>query len=161
MPDFWNSMNTQPLIENLLPHTPPMRLLDTLIAVGEDHVQCQLTVLKSGLFFNPKTKSIPGWVGIEFMAQTVASWSGFQAWKENIPPPLGFLLGSRRYHCSCCDFPEGSVLDIYAIHIMENNGIAAFDCRIELDGENVARAQLNAYIPSKEKLQQMLNRTSV
>lgn len=154
-------MKRHPFLHDLLPHKPPMRLIDTLIEVDEDKVHCQLTVRQNNLFFDHEKNSVPGWIGIEFMAQTVACWSGFQAWKENNPPCVGFLLGSRRYQSHLSDFPEGALLNIHATKLIESNGIAVFDCQIHYEEADIASAQLNAYIPSKEKLQEMLNRTSL
>ncbi|WP_407331341.1 hotdog family protein [Enterovibrio sp. 27052020O] len=152
-------MNMLPSLDQLLPHEAPMILIDSLIDVGETHVHCRVTSRADNLFFDKSTQAIPGWVGIEFMAQTVATWSGYQAWKEDKPSPIGFLLGSRRYQSNLAEFHAGDVFDIHATHMMESNGMAVFSCHIEHQGEEVARAQLNAYMPSEEKLQEMINRT--
>ncbi|WP_039849742.1 hotdog family protein [Grimontia indica] len=153
-------MSSQPQLHELLPHEAPMILLDTLIDVGDLHVHCQVTSSESSLFFDKNMNGIPGWVGIEFMAQSVAAWSGYQASKDNKAPPIGFLLGSRRYKCDTPSFPAGALLNVRANHVMESNGMAVFACTIEHEGEELASAQLNAYVPSEEKLQQMLKGTS-
>ncbi|WP_325891699.1 hotdog family protein [Grimontia sp. NTOU-MAR1] len=152
-------MSSQPKLHELLPHKAPMILLDTLIDVGDLHVHCQATSSESSLFFDKSINGIPGWVGIELMAQSVAAWSGYQASKENKAPPIGFLLGSRRYKCDAPSFPRGTLLDVRANRVMESNGMAVFACTIEQGGKEIASAQLNAYVPSEEKLQQMLKGT--
>ncbi|MDD1791880.1 hotdog family protein [Enterovibrio makurazakiensis] len=152
-------MNNHPSLNQLLPHQAPMILIDALIDVGETHVHCRVTAHADNLFFDKDAQAIPGWVGIEFMAQTVAVWSGYQAWKDDKQPPIGFLLGSRRYQSELAEFRAGTVLDIHATHMMESNGMAVFSCRIEHQGQDIASAQLNAYVPSEEKLQEMINRT--
>ncbi len=83
------------------------------------------------VFFDTDTRSIPGYVGVELMAQSVASWSGYHAWKRGKSSPVGFLLGCRRYQVECSVFKEHQVLDIYAEQVIENNGMAVFGCRIE------------------------------
>ncbi|WP_372881579.1 hotdog family protein [Psychromonas sp.] len=143
-------------ISELLPHKAPMILIDKLVDVDELSVHCQVKIDDSGLFFNKQMSAVPAWVGIEFMAQTVAAWSGYHANTQGETPPIGFLLGSRRYNAECSEFTLGSVLDIYAEQLMENEGMAAFACRIECNEQVLARSQLNVFVPSPEKLKSML-----
>lgn len=110
------------------------------------------------VFFDTDTRSIPGYVGVELMAQSVASWSGYHAWKRGKSSPVGFLLGCRRYQVECSVFKEHQVLDIYAEQVIENNGMAVFGCRIEHHGELLANSQLNLFIPLQEKLEQTLKK---
>lgn len=147
-----------PSLDDVLTHQAPMRLLDELIEVGSKHVHCRVTASADCLFYDPAINAIPGWIGIEFMAQTVAAWSGFHAWQQSMPPSIGFLLGSRRYQTDIAHFNLGDIIDVHAEHLLENNGIAVFMCRIKLQGKIVASAQLNAFIPSKEKIKDMLTR---
>ncbi|WP_299019754.1 hotdog family protein [uncultured Photobacterium sp.] len=151
-------MTNIPHLHQLLPHDMPMALVDELIDVGETYIHCQVTPSESNLFFDSESRTIPGYVGIEFMAQSVAGWSGYHAWKKGEVSPIGFLLGCRRYQADASAFKENEVLDIYAEQVMENNGMAVFSCRIEHQGKVLASSQLNAFVPTKEKLDQMLNR---
>ncbi len=149
-------MTNIPHLHQLIPHDTPMVLVDELIDVGEEHVHCQVNVNENCIFFDPETRSISGHVGIEFMAQSVAGWAGYHAWKQGKPSPIGFLLGCRRYQAECSAFNEGDLLDIYAERLMENNGMAVFICRIEHQGALLATSQLNAFVPSPEQLDQMI-----
>lgn len=149
-------MNKLPDIASVLPHEAPMILIDKLINVTELTIHCQIQVGIEGLFFDKQINGTPAWVGIEFMAQTVAAWSGYHAWLQDKPAPIGFLLGSRRYTSECDVYNQGQVLDIYAQQLMENEGMAAFSCQIECDGKELATAQLNAFVPSQYKLDDML-----
>lgn len=154
---FINKKSTRlPAITSVLPHKAPMILIDNILAVAEESIQCQLTVTTNHTFFDPQISGIPAWVGIELMAQSVAAWSGYHALQKNSKPPMGFLLGSRRYKSNCSYFTDNIQLHIFATRLMENNGMAVFDCRIESNGNILATGQLNAYVPSKEKLDQLL-----
>lgn len=144
-----------PNIADLVPHATPMILVDKLMAVDQQSIHTQVMIKADELFFNPESQSVPGYVGIEYMAQSIAAWSGFQARQKGEPPAVGFLLGSRRYHSECSDFPLDQTLDIYAEQVMENNGMAVFQCRIESQGKILASAQLNAFVPSPEQLNAM------
>ena len=144
-------------IENLLPHQSPMILIDKVINVTEFSIHCQVQINASGLFFDPQLKATPAWVGIEFMAQTIAAWSGHHANEKGQKSPIGFLLGSRYYHSECNEFPLGTTLDIYAEQLMINEGMAAFDCVIKCDGESLVSSQLNVFVPAPDKLKKILN----
>ena len=144
-----------PPIEQLVPHDKPMILIDRAIAVTQDTIHCQVAIAPHNPFFNVEIQSIPAYVGIEFMAQSVAAWSGYHAQIAGQAPPIGFLLGSRRYTVECDTFPLGQLLDIFAEKVMENNGMAVFSARLEAHGEIIASCQLNVYVPSEEKLKQM------
>ncbi len=149
-------MNKLPDVASLLPHEAPMILIDKLIDVAELTIHCQVNINSDGLFFDKQINGTPAWVGIEFMAQTVAAWSGYHAWLQDKPSPIGFLLGSRRYTTECEVYTQGQVLDVYAEQVMESEGMAAFSCRIECDGKELATSQLNAFVPSQDKLEEML-----
>ncbi|MGI2259715.1 hotdog family protein [Shewanella sp. GXUN23E] len=154
MTDFSTPIPLPPVAE-LIPHQAPMILIDKVLSAGEEHVHCQLEVTQAHTFFDHDSQTIPAWVGIELMAQTVATWSGYRARQAGSLPPIGFLLGSRRYHSDVSAFALGQILDIRAERLMEDNGMAVFSCRIESQGQQLAVSQLNAFVPSAEKLAAM------
>lgn len=143
-------------VSELLPHEAPMILIDKVLDVTELSIHTQLTITDSGLFFDQQMNAVPAWVGIEFMAQTIAAWSGYHATQQGLSVPIGFLLGSRRYMTECSEFVLGDVLDIYAEQLMENEGMAAFSCTIKCNGQELASSQLNVFAPSQDKLQSIL-----
>lgn len=143
-------------INELLPHEAPMILIDKVIDVTELSIHSQVKISDSGLFFNKQINAVPAWVGIEYMAQTVAAWSGYHAREQGLTAPIGFLLGSRRYNTECSEFALEMILDIYAEQLMENEGMAAFACTIKCNGKELANSQLNVFVPSQDKLQSML-----
>ncbi len=149
-------MNTIPDLIDLLPHDTPLALVDKLIDVQELSIHCQVIISDKNVFFNHETNTIPAWVGIEFMAQTIAGWSGYHAWEKGNKSPIGFLLGSRKYKAECSEFQQGDTLDIFAEQILENNGMAVFSCYIECNGQQIASSQLNVFVPTEEKLEELL-----
>ncbi|OBT14769.1 3-hydroxydecanoyl-ACP dehydratase [Vibrio sp. UCD-FRSSP16_10] len=148
-------MSDYPLIQQLLPHDEPMILIDRAVDIQQDSIHCQVQIGQKNPFFNAETNSIPAYVGIEFMAQSIAAWSGYHAIQQGQAPAIGFLLGSRRYVSHYDAFQQNQVLDIHAEKLMEDNGMAVFTARIELDTQVVATCQLNVYVPSEEKLKEM------
>lgn len=142
-------------IEQLLPHAAPMILIDRMVEVGEKSIHCQVNIDQHLLFFEEHNHSVPAYVGIEFMAQTIAAWSGFHALQKKQPSPIGFLLGCRRYHTNVSHFNQGQQLDIYATQILEDHNMAVFLAEIKHQQKIMATSQLNVYVPKSQQLQSM------
>ena len=66
-----------PLAE-LLPHAGDMILIDQVLSFDEEQIHTRVTVKPGGLF-NRADGSLPAWVGIELMAQSVAAYAGCHA----------------------------------------------------------------------------------
>ena len=94
------------------------------------------------------TFNIPVYVGIEYMAQTIAAYSGIHSRLLGEQPKLGFLLGSRKYAPSCSVFPNDSELVIYTEKIIqEDSGLCVFDCTISAADNVIVNAKINAFQP--------------
>lgn len=116
-------------IEKLLLHAEPMLLLDSILGSGHDYLECTLQVREDGLF--DSNGQVPALVGIEYMAQTVAAFSGLQAIKRQEKPRLGFLLGTRKFSSNVAAFACGTVLTIKVRQLLQgSDGMAAFDCTV-------------------------------
>ena len=133
-------------IQRVVPHRGTMRLVDRLVAWDEDSVAVELRVPHEGPFSH--AEGVPAWVGVEYMAQAVACWAGCQARGRGEPPPIGFLLGTRRYECAVPLFSSGLHLRVEARReILGENGLGVFACRIlAADGE-LATANVSVFEP--------------
>ena len=148
-------MTDWPLAE-LLPHAGDMILIDQVLSFDEEQIHTRLTVKPGGLFNRPDG-SLPAWVGIELMAQTVAAFAGCRAREEGRAVELGFLLGSRKFECNVDHFPAGTELAIHGIRSLEDdNGMGVFECHINAPGIH-ATARLNVFRPPQAA--QYLNET--
>lgn len=133
-------------IECYVPHRGPMLLIRRLLDAGPAHAVAEVTVPADGLFV--RDGRVPGWVGIEYMAQTIAAWSGARDLAEGREPRQGMLLGTRRYHSAVCDFVSGAVLRVDARQeFVADNGLGMFDCRIFHQGDELATARLSVFVP--------------
>ncbi|MES2935522.1 MAG: hotdog family protein [Pseudomonadota bacterium] len=133
-------------IEQILPHSGRMQLIDRAIEGDEESLVSELVIRDDNLFFDGA--SVGGWVGIEYMAQTVAAWAGWRARLLGESPKIGFLLGTRRYNCSRAAFHLGDTLRVEVRrHFQADNGLAQFDCKLEIDGATVATAALTVFEP--------------
>ncbi|MFJ2538840.1 MULTISPECIES: hotdog family protein [unclassified Pseudomonas] len=138
-------MTDWPLAE-LLPHAGDMILIDQIISFDEEQIYTRLTVKPDSLFSLPDG-SLPAWVGIELMAQSVAAFAGCHARLKGNPVELGFLLGTRKFECNVAAFAAGSELTVHGIRSLEDdNGMGVFECHINADGIH-ASARLNVFRP--------------
>lgn len=131
----------------LLPHRNGMLLMDEALSGDENSLTGRAIVKSDNLF--ARNDRIGNWVLIEYMAQTMAMWISWRAKKMGLPPPVGFLLGTRKFQCTVSDIAVGSELicKTSRIFLSENEGIAQFQCEVEIDGEVIARAAVNAFEP--------------
>ena len=138
-------MTHWPMAE-LVPHAGDMILLDDVVSFGEEDIETRLTVRPGGLF-NQADGSLPAWLGIELMAQSIAAYAGCQARRAGLPVELGFLLGTRKFECNVAAFPAGVELRIRALRsLQDDNGMGVFECH--LDGPGIhAEARLNVFRP--------------
>ncbi|MDI1231403.1 MAG: hotdog family protein [Methylobacter sp.] len=139
---------TQGAVADLIPHTGSMVLLDRIIDCDDQGLTAEVVVRGDGLLGDDR--SVPAWVGIEYMAQTIAAYAGVMAKQVNEPIRLGFLLGTRRYSSNVAVFKVGSTLTIRVKNIMQDDNLGVFDCRILGEGVDVT-ANLNVYQPPLNK----------
>ncbi|MBS4078875.1 hotdog family protein [Pseudomonas rustica] len=138
-------MTDWPLAE-LLPHAGDMILIDSIERFDDEQIYTRLTVKSEGLF-NLPDGSLPAWVGVELMAQSVAAFAGCHARQKGNPVELGFLLGTRKFECNVEAFPAGTELTIHGLRSLEDdNGMGVFECHIHGDGIH-ASARLNVFRP--------------
>jgi predicted hotdog family 3-hydroxylacyl-ACP dehydratase len=138
-------------IENYVPHRGVMLLLDCLLQADSESAEARVTVSRDGLFL--QDAGMPAWVGLEYMAQTVAAWAGWQAVQAQQSVKLGFLLGTRKYQAGCSHFAPGAVLRVCVrSELVGDNGLGMFACRIVQDGPEglssvLAEARISVYEP--------------
>jgi predicted hotdog family 3-hydroxylacyl-ACP dehydratase len=134
-----------PLAE-LLPHAGDMILIEQILSFDDEQIHTRLTVKPGGLF-NRVDGSLPAWVGIELMAQSVAAYAGCHARARGDAVELGFLLGTRKFECNVEHFPAGTELSIHGVRSLEDDsGMGVFECHINAPGIH-ATARLNVYRP--------------
>ncbi|GMU44937.1 MAG: hotdog family protein [Xanthomonadales bacterium] len=134
-----------PIVE-LLPHAPPMVLLDRVVAAGGEHLSAEVAIRADSEFC--REGRVGAWVGIEYMAQAVAAWSGWQARMRGEPVKIGYLLGTRRYDAHVPEFLVGDVLQVHVEREFQaDNGLARFRAEIHRGDECCATASISVYEP--------------
>ena len=150
-----------PPIASLVPHAAPMLLLDRLGEATATTARCEVRVGATLALFLREDGALPGWVGIELMAQTVAAWSGYQGHLRQEEPQIGLLLGARKYQCHLARLPAGSLLTIDCEQLLQDGALASFQCYLRCEGELVAEARLSTIQPDAEQLETLLGSRQV
>ena len=137
---------TFPPMQELVPHSGRMRLLGRVLEHTPERTVCSLDPADSELFQEPDG-SVPGWVGVEYMAQCIAAHGGLVAWNQGEKPQRGLLLGTRWTELHVDAFAPGRPLQVVSNHLRGDRALVWFDCTIEPagGGEPLARGRLSVY----------------
>lgn len=134
-------------IRRFLPHSGVMVLLDRLLEAREEDLWAEVTIRPDSLFCSEH--GVPGWIGIEYMAQAIAAHAGYTARLRGETVKIGFLLGTRRYNANCAGFAIGSVLKVHVRKVLQaDNGIGSFECRILDAAQLLASATVTVFQPA-------------
>jgi predicted hotdog family 3-hydroxylacyl-ACP dehydratase len=124
-------------VEQLIPHSPPMVLLDRILYYDSMALIAEITIKAGCMFYDPAVQGVPAWVGIEYMAQAISALGGLRAIEKQESIKIGFLLGTRKM------LLQQKVLRAdctYQVHVKQlfwdDSGLANFDCEIR-DGEQL------------------------
>lgn len=137
-------------VAELVPHSGTMSLLDTTLHCDRKSLIAQVTIGPHTLFASER--GVPAWVGIEYMAQSIAAFAGVRAREAGEEIRIGFLVGTRKYHCNVPYFPLGTRLLIEVTEELRgDNGLGVFICRITSAPNSAtmiaAEANLNVFQP--------------
>lgn len=132
-------------LEAYLPHRPPLVLLGGVERIAEDTCDAWLKVDPQAWYARPDG-SMPGWFGIELMAQTIAAYSGGTGAREGQAPKIGYLLGTQSYRCEVDSFPAHTLLRIHVrCCFRDDSGLHAFECTLDADGTRLAESTLKVF----------------
>lgn len=137
-------------LDELVPHRGDMCLLDAVVDHGDNWLSARARLSETNLFLTDG--QIPSWVGIEYMAQSVAAFMGIRSRQKGEPARVGFLVGTRKYQAERPAFPVGSVLELIVQEAMtDENGLGVFDCALTCEQPDgltfAASARLTIFQP--------------
>jgi len=125
-----------------LPHHPPMRLVDEVVAADDRSATCRARIGEDHLLL--EEGHVSPLLAIELFAQTAAALMVHRALGAGAEAPRsGMLLGTRKVEMSAGRFEVGDELTISVEEVWGSGPLAQFDCRLERDGEVVARGSIN------------------
>jgi predicted hotdog family 3-hydroxylacyl-ACP dehydratase len=132
-------------VEAFVPHAGRMVLIDRVLEFGEEHLVTGVSIDENTLFF--EDGAVPVWVGIEYMAQSIAAWAGVNARLNNQAVKIGFLLGTRNYQANASGFKAGDELKVTVrLLCQDERGLGVFKCSIE-GGAVTVNADVNVFQP--------------
>ncbi len=143
-------------VGDLIPHSPPMVLLDSISSYSEESLTAVISINEDSKFYDPRLKGVPSWVGIEYMAQAIATFSGIHSKIANKGIKLGFLLGSRKYQIINKVFANHHTYEIFVEKLYQDgSGLASFDCKILEQRQNqenllCVESKVNVFEPDEE-----------
>ena len=139
-------MKPPPPIEEILPHRHGMLLVERI--VSWDAARATVSASPSAAGWYAEADGMPSRIGIELMAQAIATHVGVTAWERGEPPKKGVLLGARTYRATQPYFAAGSKLTVNAVKAFsDESGMGAYDATIELAGAEVAKARIIVFEP--------------
>lgn len=108
----WRPASQSPNLDELLPHRPPMRMVETIEGEAEDGLECGARLGAGSAFDSGGTA--PALVAIEMAAQTAALFEALRRRREGGPAGarLGYLVGARDVEFSCARVPVGESLRV-------------------------------------------------
>lgn len=137
---------TPPPIEEILPHRYGMLLVERIVSWDGARATVSATPHAAAWYAEPA--GMPSRIGIEVMAQAIATHVGVTAWERGEPPKKGVLLGARSYRATLTHFPVARELSVTALKAFsDESGMGAYDASIVLEDREVAKARILVFEP--------------
>lgn len=122
-----------PPVGELVPHQPPMSLLDEVLDFQNDCMTCAVTVRADAPFVEPE--GVQAVVTLEYMAQCVAAWAGLSGRLQGQRVRIGFLIGCRDMHLHRKRIPIGAQLVVTSQRVWGDSVLGSFECEVrDADG---------------------------
>ncbi|SEH66219.1 Predicted 3-hydroxylacyl-ACP dehydratase, HotDog domain [Rheinheimera pacifica] len=139
-------------IEHVLPHAHPMILLNEFIEADSAHALCRVQISPQSPFYDAALAGVPSYVGLEYMAQTIAAYAGANNLADGDKVQIGFFLGCRKYVPSTTVFAVGTELTVRATQMVtDSSGLSVFDCQIYQQHQLLVDAKLNVFQPDDHR----------
>ena len=130
----------------LIPHVGEAILLDEIHETGRDDQLAGSLTVRAGTAFSDRDDSLPGWTGVEILAQVIAAFATLRHGRPGDPARIGLLLGVREYRCSHDRFPLGMRLDAEIVESMsDGHALGVFDGVLKSGAQVVAAGILSTY----------------
>lgn len=135
-----------PTIGELIPHRPPMLLLDRVVSFEAGRVVCSARPTAACIF--AREGAIPSVVTLEFMAQAAAACLALARPYDRGASAHGLLIAARQFSLACAALAFETELAVEAALTATVGAAASLDCEVSAAGTNLARAALTVYLPS-------------
>lgn len=128
---------------DLLPHRPPMVMVDAVRGPVPEGFSAALTVKEDNIFCKGGYLLEPGI--IEHAAQTAAAMSGYQAAAQGLPPSVGYLAEIKTFRIE--RLPKvGETLETTVLEMASALGMSLISATVTIDGSIIAQGQLKIFV---------------
>jgi predicted hotdog family 3-hydroxylacyl-ACP dehydratase len=128
-------------LASLVPHRPPMLLVDELVSHEGRGIVCRTTIREDHLFL--QRDGVSSILAIELFAQTAAALVGLLAPPGGPSLAQGALLGSRQISLYTDVLKVGDVLEIHCTESWTIEMAAQIDCALYRGTEKIAEGTIN------------------
>ncbi|PCC70059.1 Predicted 3-hydroxylacyl-ACP dehydratase, HotDog domain [Nannocystis exedens] len=125
-----------PPLDEILPHRPPMLLLDALTAAEVESVTCRATVRAGAPFV--EGGRVSSLIAVEYFAQAVAALFAYKARSGGGGPFRGLLLGARDVELAVSHLRVGDVVDVHCREQWASGPVAQYQCVLSRGDERLA-----------------------
>lgn len=139
-------------LEKMLPHKPPMVLVDRLISHDARSATVEV-IIKDDYPFT--SGSIGAWVGLELIAQSAAVLAKLTRQVSSDKASLGFLLGSRSFTAYIPEFTTGQKVLVEVELDPASEGQVTVNARgkvKDVSGQVICEGMLTLYEPNDDAL---------
>jgi predicted hotdog family 3-hydroxylacyl-ACP dehydratase len=117
-----------PPVCDLIPHAGDMVLLDGVIDHSRAQTRCRVVIGADSPYHHQGI--VPPWIGIEYLAQTIAVHGGLHGRAVGDPIRLGLLVGCRHLTIATSGFRCGQVLEASVERLWGEHDLFAFRCAL-------------------------------
>lgn len=133
-----------PDVAALLPHGPPMRLLEQVLKFSDESLVARTTIHGQSPFLHDE-RGVPAWVGLEYLGQAAAAYFALALEQRGDAPP-GMLVTCRRYRCSKPFFAPGWAPTIRVWPTSDVDArLVKFEGEIRIEDDAIAAGELAVY----------------
>ncbi|MEP3837851.1 MAG: hypothetical protein ABJM36_09390 [Algibacter sp.] len=133
----------QNIILKLIPQRAPIIMVDTLLSFNDTKVLSSLTITSDNMFVQNGYLTEPGL--IEHMAQTVALYTGYHFYIQNIPAPEGYIGAIKGVHIE--KLPKVNMQVQTEVEILQEvMGVTLVKGTTTLNGDIIMTAQMKTVL---------------
>ena len=130
----------------LIPQRPPIVMVDTLWSATDTEAETGLHIDSHNIFVKNNLLREPGI--IEHIAQSVAAFKGYDTFRRDLPPKLGYIGEIKK--CMIHSLPQaGSELHTRLQVVAEAAGITLVAAQVVCDTKPVADCQMKLFIKTE------------
>lgn len=132
-----------PRVAELLPHAPPMVLLDEAVCCDGDDMTCAVTIREDTPFVDEG--GADPLVCFEHMLQCIGAWVGARVYAGDEPVQIGFVIACRQMDLHVERVPLGTRLTVRSRRVWGDMALGQFDCSTHAGERPVATARFSVY----------------